>query len=130
MVARKTGAQKNSKPNKSRGPAAVTAGGLFQKRRLAITAAYLTPAELEILRLLGQGCDLAQVAQARYVSRNTVRNQLALARERMDFRTNHQLVALVARAEALGEIGQLANPRPPRRAVGGTGSLVPSDSGA
>jgi hypothetical protein len=38
----------------------------------------------------------------------------------MDCRTNHQLVALVARAEALGEIGKLSKTRQPKRAVVGS----------
>jgi DNA-binding CsgD family transcriptional regulator len=93
------------------------ANDLFSKRRLGIDSFYLTPAEIEVLRLLGQGHDLSEVAQARCVSVFTVKAQLRHAHARTCARTTNQLVALVARADALGQLDQFANPRWPRRAA-------------
>jgi DNA-binding CsgD family transcriptional regulator len=67
--------------------------------RVAYDALGLPPAEHDVVRLLADGLYLEEVAARRCVSRNTVRNQVASARERTGARTCNQLCALLARAE-------------------------------
>lgn len=92
----------------------------LQKFRYPLDCGYLTSAEHRIVKAYMQGASQADLARSIGRSKKTIQEQLRRARTRTGARTIHQLIAMVARADALRERGRSSNEANP--AVGGWGS--------
>lgn len=73
-----------------------------------VLAAWLAPAELEVMRLLVEGLSYAEIASARQTSIRTVANQVATGFRRLNVSGRAELLCLLAR-------WGLDEPKPPAR---------------
>lgn len=85
-------------------------GGRFVSRRMSVvmqrhlmtkegnpparSLAPLTPREMDIFRLLGQGLSLEEIADALHLSKKTIETHVARSREKLSLRTGEELKRL------------------------------------
>ncbi|MEV7326325.1 response regulator transcription factor [Streptomyces sp. NPDC093970] len=62
-----------------------------------LTASGLTPREIDVLRLVSEGCDLEEIAQKLSYSERTVKNTIYNLMKRLEFRNRTHAVAYAVR---------------------------------
>jgi DNA-binding CsgD family transcriptional regulator len=72
-----------------------------QRDRIIVGSSYLTPREYQIVSLYIDGCKFADMPNQLGCTDKTVQRHMQVAKERIGALTIHQLIAMVAAADAL-----------------------------
>jgi DNA-binding CsgD family transcriptional regulator len=87
-------------------------------------ASRLSPAEREVLAMVGRGKSVPEIASVRQISQKTVRNHMASIYRKLDLKNRVEAMLFAAR---IGLVGELADSAPPAwaDAPSTTGTSVP-----
>jgi DNA-binding CsgD family transcriptional regulator len=80
-----------------------------QADRIIVGDSYLTPREYQIIAAYMDGARQADIPNAIGCARRTIDSHIRVAKDRLGARTIHQLIAMVATADAIRERGCSSN---------------------
>lgn len=81
----------------------------IQRQRIPVADSYLTQREYQCVRMYMDGVRRAEMAAKLGCSRRTIEGHMRVARDRVGANTTHQLIAMVASADALRGRGRSSN---------------------
>jgi DNA-binding NarL/FixJ family response regulator len=89
--------------------AVILASGVASASPTVVTAAgRLSPAEREVLTMVGRGRSIAEIASVRQISQKTVRNHMASIYRKLDLKNRVEAMLFATRTGLVGERGDNA----------------------
>ena|SRR5438094_1029129 len=89
-------------------PAVLASGAASASPTVMTAAGRLSPAEREVLTMVGRGRSIAEIASVRQISQKTVRNHMASIYRKLDLRNRVEAMLFATRTGLVGERGDSA----------------------
>lgn len=99
------------------------------RERIAVGNSYLTPREYQVIAMYIDGVRQAEMPRMLACGVKTINSHLRVSRERLGAKTIHQLVAMVAAADALRERDRSSNRDDSRSTVSAARNRVDAVTG-